>query len=312
MTAVQQTLRYAPSGRVAWQAPFKVFVYGGLAATILAVIYAAVVRYNPFVYLSFIATLAFGVGLGVAAATTAEAGLSRSRRFNLVAGLMLGLWGLWLHWVMWAYLTYDDGLDSAKALAMSGPAGWMNFLLFTSQHLHVTFGRLGRHGPPVSEGVLLWVWAIEALVIVGLSALGAAWASGNRPFSEVARQWANTDWAGEFTLPMDEAGTPASAEEITRRLTQADGLEGLTSLPRAPAAPLCPTLKLKLVGVPDDPLCRFFSLGVIERTTKTDARGRAKTSSREVSVTSNQQLDSSRYAQLVQRLTSNDSNAAPA
>ena len=87
--AASSTRYYVPSGRIAWHAPIKLVAYGGLGAVVLAAIYSLVIRYNPLVYFSFLATLLFGACLGLAAASASEAGLSRSRPFNafLVARL---------------------------------------------------------------------------------------------------------------------------------------------------------------------------------------------------------------------------------
>lgn len=82
--AATTPLHYTPSGRVGWHAPLKVAVYGGVTSALLALVYAALIRYNPFVYVSFIATAVFGCALGVTATHSAEAGLSRSRTFNLM------------------------------------------------------------------------------------------------------------------------------------------------------------------------------------------------------------------------------------
>lgn len=297
-------LHYIPSGRIGWQAPFKVVVYGGIASAVLALIYAGLIRYNPFVYVSFIATAVFGAALGITTSLFADAGLSRSRAFNLLAGLTLGVWGLWVHWVAWAYLIYENGAEAAKALAASGPEGWLDFLEFTSQNIHHSFGRLGRSSAPASAGFMSWMWGIEAFVIVGLSTLSAAMTSGSKPFSEKARQWAVTDWAGEFSLGQPDAPDVENPQSILKRLDQDDGLEALAKLPLAPADPLWPTFNMKFMSAPNDPTCSVFSLSLIDRTTKADAKGHSKVSKRETQVVKNRYLEPARYARLIQQLAS--------
>jgi hypothetical protein len=302
MLTTVHTSHYVASGRISWQSPWKVLVFGGLTATAFAALYTVVIRYNPLVYLSFLATVGFGAALGVTAATWAEAGQSRSQAFNAGAGLVLGSWALWVHWILWTWLSFDDGSASAKALSTSGPSGWLQFLAFTSQHVHYTFGRLGSHGAAVSEHVLLWVWGIEAFIIVGLSALAAFWSSGSRPFSESARQWAVTDWTGEFDLPCVEEARAVPAPEALRRMVDERGPEMCTSLPLAPAGTTAFTLKLKCVSVPADPECCFYSLTQVHRTTTRTAPGRTKVRTSETPVEINRRLDASRYAHFVRQL----------
>jgi len=69
---------YVRSGRVGVRALLYIVFAGGLGVVVLAALYAVVIRYNPFVYFSFLATLIFGTMIGIAGSMAAQAGHSRS------------------------------------------------------------------------------------------------------------------------------------------------------------------------------------------------------------------------------------------
>jgi hypothetical protein len=294
MTTTAFPIRYyVPSGRIAWHAPLKLAVYGGLGAAVLAAVYALVIRYNPLVYFSFIATLLFGACLGLAAASACEAGLSRSRPFNAFAGLALALFGLWVHWLLWTWLSYEDGFESARRLALSGPAGWLDFFSFTAEHRQVAIGRLGSRGAAETPGFMLWTWALEALAVSVVAVFSACVTLNAKPFSEPRRQWARTDWEGE--LPSDFAGAVDKAQ-VERRIAE-QGVDWLAGLAEAGAggdasAPVM--LKLSCVSAPDDPACAFLSLAAVTR------RGEKRKTT--TSLVESLHVEAGAYARLVARL----------
>lgn len=294
-TATALPAAYRPSGRVGWQAPLKVAVYGGFGAAVLAAVYALVIRYNPFIYFSFLATLGFGALLGSMAGSAADAGFSRSRAFNAFAGLALGVFGLWLHWLVWTWLMFDDGAATARHLATSGPAGWLDFLADTADHRQVSIGRLGSSGAQESPGFMMTTWALEALAMLALSTLAATLAP--RPFSEKAMKWATPDWEGDIPLAGADADAALDATQLAQRLDR-EGLDWLDALRVQALRAGNPTpyvrLKLTCLGVAEDPACAYVTLR------KVTPRGEKKTTTDDV--VTNRHGEATAYARLVKAL----------
>ncbi len=249
---------YHPSGRVAWHAPIKVLVFGGLGAAAVAAVYTLVIRYNPLVYFSCLATMAFGVLVGAVAAAACEAGKSRSRAFNAASGFVLGVLALWFHWLMWTWLMFDDGGQTLRHLATSGPAGWSDFLSYTADHRHLSIGKLGSDGAEESPGFMMFTWVAEAAAVLLLATLVPT--TSMKPFSEKAMQWVKTDWAGEFHISPD---TPLEAPQVEQRIAR-EGLDWLAALhANGPVAnDKAPGVRLKVTceSAPDDPACAWVSL----------------------------------------------------
>lgn len=260
---------YQPSGRIAWYAPIKVLVFGGPGAVALAAVYTLVIRYNPLIYFSCLATIGFGVLLGAVAAGACETGLSRSRAFNAGAGFVVGLMALWCHWLMWTWLMFDDGGTSVRHLAASGPAGWADFLSYTADHRHLSVGKLGSAGAEESPGFMMFTWGAEAVAVLLLSTVVPAF--GMKPFSEKAMQWTRTDWTGEFHIAPD---TPLEAPQVEQRIAR-EGLDWLAAL-HAHGPILndkAPGLRLKVTceSAPDDAACAWVS---IDKVTQRGEKGK--------------------------------------
>lgn len=281
---------YVPSGRVAWHAPLKVLIYGGAAAAVLSLIYTLIIRYNPLIYFSCLATFAFGGLLGLAAVKASEAGLSRSRAFNAGAGLTLAAFGLWLHWILWTWLMYANGADLARQLATSGPKGWHDFLVYTSEHRHLSVGRLlGSSSGEESPTFMRWTWGLEAFAVMLLATLAAC--VSQRPFSERTMKWAAADWEGELALNPTSAPDSRQIEQVLDR----DGVAWLATLGRvvddkAPGV----RLRLSCLSVAGDPACAFISLS---RVTQRGEKGKVVSG-----LVSNRRVDAAAYQQLVARL----------
>ncbi len=260
---------YQPSGRVAWHAPIKVLVFGGLGAAALAAVYTLVIRYNPLIYFSCLATMGFGLLLGAVAGAACEAGQSRSRAFNAAAGMVVGLIALWFHWLMWTWLMFDDGGATARHLATSGPAGWQDVLSYTADHRHLSVGKLGSAGAEESPGFMEFTWGAEAIAVLLLSTLIPL--VGMKPFSEKAMQWVKTDWSGEFHIAPD---TPLEAPQVEERIAR-EGLDWLAALHAH--GPILndksPGLRLKVTcdSAPGDPACAWVS---IDKVTQRGEKGK--------------------------------------
>lgn len=293
---------YLRSGRVAWHAPLKLLLIGGPGAALLAAVYTLIVRWNPLIWFTCIATVGFGVLLGLAATMACTAGQSRSRAFNAFAGLVVGAFGLWCHWIFWTWLMFSDGGESARHLAASGPHGWEAFLDYTAENRHLTIGRLAHNGAEVGPTFLAWTWGAEALAVLLLSTLSAT--LGESAFSEVTKQWAVDDWKGDL-WPDPATSLDAAA---TERLFKEQGVAWL--LPLAEAArqrdEKAPGVRLRLTcaSVADDPTCRFVS---VEQVTQRGPKDRTS-----VTLATMRRVDAAAYKRLLAALKRGDASAPPA
>jgi hypothetical protein len=282
---------YRPSGRIAWYAPIAVLALGLPAALVLAAIYSLIVRYNPLVYFTCLATFAFGGLLGAVVAKACKLGVSRSRAFNMAAGLVIGAFGLWLHWLIWSTLMFDDKGEVARHLATGGPGDWSRFFAYVAENHHVSLGRFSSDRAELSPGFLTWTWRAEALAVLLLSALVPLTAIG--PYSEALRKWATKDWAGEFPVT---PSTPMGRTEIEQRLA-AEGVDWLAALSAdRELAGKVPGVRLQLTceSVRGDASCAFISLHKV-----TKRPGKSDTNS---SLVSHRRLDGGTYERLLKAL----------
>ncbi|WP_374403623.1 hypothetical protein [Niveibacterium sp.] len=269
---------YKPSGRIAWYTPFRPLLTGLPWVVVQASVYAVVIHYNPFVYFSFLATLALGAAVGAVAVMTAQSARSRSHKFNAALGLFFGCAAVWAQWLVWLSLNSGESWARLLHLGFSAPSVWLDTLREFSEHWHVTFSRRGR-GAELTPGNLHWIWGLEAAVIALLSMLVAALGGDGSAYSERSGCW-TTDEV-EASLAADD-----SSVEVLRARLEAEGASPLLALPVVPdgAAPnYSPwyTLKVSCVADPGD---AEFCLIRVDRVTHTRKdNGKISTSSATVS-----------------------------
>lgn len=287
---------YVPSGRVAPSAPLSVALLGGLGALLCASLYAVVIRYNPFVYFSVIATVVFGLAIGVVASSAAQHGKSRSTLFNVASALALAMFALWVHWLIWTALRLEDGSRQAMTLATSGPSGWAGYLSWLADNYHLSIGRRARHGAEMSATQMHWVWLVEAVLVI-VAALLSGWASSTgRAFSEVTGKWASV----ELDVHTSDAGL--SVAELKAALERGDFalLDEVTVVdPESENSPTeWKTLSVKLAAEPGDPQLRLISVDAV--VNRRDDKGNLKQDS--TTVVQNLLLPELVYDALLSRL----------
>lgn len=298
------TTYYQPSGRISWQTPFRPLLTGLPWVFVFAAVYAVLIHYNPFVYFSFLATLALGAVVGAVAVMTAQSAHSRSRSFNALLGLLFGAAAVWAQWLVWLSLNSGESWSSLLQLGFSGPSAWFDALREFSEHWHVSFSRRGR-GAELTPDNLHWLWAVEAVVISLLSALVAGLGGDSDAFNERSGRWTKDEVAASL------AADDASAESWRTRL-ETEGAAPLLELPVVPegAAPdYSPwhTLKVSCVADPGD---AAFCLIRVDRITHT-RKDNGKISTSSETVLKLRFLAPDDYLALVQHLKSTVPAGAP-
>lgn len=267
------TKYYVRSGRVGASAPLYVLLGGGIGVAIVAALYAVVIRYNPFIYFSFLATLLFGALIGFIAVQATQAGKSRSLPFDLFATLVLSAFGLWAYWLIWIVLELDHGAHVAGELVFAGPATWGDFLNWLAANYHVTVSRyIGTHGAEASTDNMRWIWCGEALLVIVAAQLIAWTSSGMRIFSERTGKWAET------TLKADVQGIDGDTDALRAAFERGD-FSALMPLARIdPQAyrqqPEWRSVDLELIAEPSDEIVRAITVHTV--VNRWDSKGKRK------------------------------------
>ncbi|WGS51635.1 hypothetical protein LFL96_09100 [Paraburkholderia sp. D15] len=270
---MNKTKYYVRSGRVGASAPLYVLLGGGIGVAIVAALYAVVIRYNPFIYFSFLATLLFGGLIGFIAVQASQAGKSRSLPFDLFAALLLSAFGLWAYWLIWIVLELDHGAHVAGELVFAGPATWGDFLNWLAENYHVTVSRyIGTHGAQASTDNMRWIWAGEALLVMLAAQLLAWTSSGVRIFSERTGKWAET------TLKADVQGIDGEPGALREAFERGD-FSALMPLARIdPQAYRLETawrnVDLELIAEPSDDTFRAITVRTV--VNRWDKKGKRK------------------------------------
>ena len=288
---------YVRSGRIGASAPLYVVLAGGIAGAVLAALYALVVCYNPFVYFSCIATLIFGALIGLIAVQSAQAGRSRSLPFNLLAALWLSLFCLWLHWLVWIMLKLDHGRTVASNLALAGVAGWREFFTSLAANYHLSLSRyVGSHGAEASTLQMMWIWGLEAAIVIAVALLAAWTSTGLELYSEHSGKWARTEIKTEL-----ESGdlTPDAL-----RLAMENGdFSILKELDRIDPATYrgqstWKSLELQLIAEPSDEALRAINVQAVNN--RWDTNGKRKQSKE--TIVQNLLIPLSEYDSLIENL----------
>ena len=170
------------------------FVAAGVVGAAVAWLYQSLMSWVPYIEANLLFCAAFGGGLGVAGAFAVRRGHCRNRVLALVLALPLALVGVGASYY-WAYratvasiadenpgtpvdairadLDFERWIDARKRI------GWT---------LHSSHSSSHGGSPDIAGAGVLIVWLIEALAIVGLTALIVD-AEAAKPYCERCGRW---------------------------------------------------------------------------------------------------------------------------
>ncbi|MBS1210267.1 MAG: hypothetical protein H6R19_2665 [Proteobacteria bacterium] len=178
-------LYYQPSGKLPAKA-LPGILLAMLAAVPMGWLYAWLTWHVPLVHLNVLITLCFAGGMAVLMMLALDRGLCRNPPLAALLGLAAGLLGSYVQWAAWL----------GWALADHQPAaGWLYFLGHPQESWRAVWQvnlagtwSLRPGGMPLTGGWLTLVWGIEALILLGVPALGA-YSQSTTPFSERLGLW---------------------------------------------------------------------------------------------------------------------------
>lgn len=197
--------QYQSSGRIGPLGIPAMLIAGFGGALVLGIAYAYLIVWIPIVYVNFLATGGFGVGLGMAVDKAARFGKVRNAKSAHLIGFLAGLFGLY---VAWAW----DGTARTSGEAESIPVLWNPLALKAYVSVFYETGFWGFRGGNVSGIPLAVIWVIEALVIVGCSTLLAG-STASTPFCESCSEWANETEGYKRLLPPSDPQPLAQLSE---------------------------------------------------------------------------------------------------
>ena len=173
-----RALYYRHSGTVGLLGPLTMIGLGVLGAVLLGGLYGYVTYYMPLIYFNVVATFMFGVLMGLVVGIGARLGKVRSQFYAGWIGFLLGFFALYCSWISWIHAMTDQSvvifelgelIDVASVIMETG--AWSVFGLVPTGF---------------SLGI---VWLIEALVIVGGSAIFAPRSIQKTPYCEACGRW---------------------------------------------------------------------------------------------------------------------------
>lgn len=166
---------YEHSGKAPLGGILLALVGGLIAGVILGAIYGFLIFWSPFVYINAFITVGFGIGLGVSVGGLAKVGKIRNQGVVTILALVVALAAYYVHWSVWV-----GRMVEAPVIA---PGELWAFVSTVNE-----LGPWSIFGW-TPTGFSLWaIWAIEAVVIIGVGAISAGGII-DVPFCEDTGQW---------------------------------------------------------------------------------------------------------------------------
>lgn len=232
-----------------------------LLASLLGLLYGALMSWIPFIYLNFIIIAGFGLLLGTMSGHGLKKAHARNGTVGTICGLATGVAAMFFGWIGWLMVTLSLTTPEAVALA------------FSPQDFVETLSELAETGVWSVFGItpsglfLKTLWGIEALGIVGLTTVLSHFEILT-PYCENCQKWLTPDHESQPLLSLDE-------EEKAKLESSLEAQDYALFVGRERADALNPTwLSLHLTQCQS---CRRISLLDIEEVVReTDDKGEEK------------------------------------
>jgi hypothetical protein len=179
---------YRPSGRVSLLGLFVAWIVGGVVASAGALVYAAVLVYNPSAYLGVFLPMAFGAAIGGMTAAAGKRFKIRNPIVLTVFATMLTMGGYLISWPPWMWLTLSRLEQPIDFVAVIFPPTFVDILGLMYENGVWTIGT-SSSGGAVSGVALGIVWLCEAVLIFGAAALTAYTVGAMGVFCETCEEW---------------------------------------------------------------------------------------------------------------------------
>lgn len=175
---------YKHSGKFAPQGPILGLLGGIVVSIPAALLYDYAIFTIPEATLRFLCTFIFGLLLGGVTGAMMCLGKVRSNALAGIVGLAASSFGLYLSWLAWIRVLCINRKVGCSAGIFRPLEAWKAVLAVNLQ------GTWSFEGNTPMHGATLWfVWAAEALIVLGFGIMAAAGLVQKRPFCEGCEQW---------------------------------------------------------------------------------------------------------------------------
>ncbi len=175
---------YTPSGKVDTVRAIGAFLVAAAVVVVLSFAYNAINSWMPFIYLSALICLGYGIGVGILTRMVMSFGKFRNKTLGLAVAVALGLLAVYTAWM--AYLAHvSSDMGHSFTYYLSWLAYGLEFketFAFIGEINSVGLWTIGSGGS-VSGIFLGVVWAIEAIIILGVAPF-MVFSTTLPPFSE--------------------------------------------------------------------------------------------------------------------------------
>lgn len=169
---------YKHSGKIELLGLVLMVLFGTATAAVLGVLYAYLTNFIPFPYINFFITLGYGGAVGLATGFGGKLGKVRNIPIMLAGGALAGLIAVYTAWVGYFFVSVGSRELLLDPIALFGFA-----------KLVAALGPWSIFGITPKGDLLYILWVIEAVMIIGSSAAGAAVIVSNSLFCERCHAW---------------------------------------------------------------------------------------------------------------------------
>ena len=233
---------YQPSGKFGVML-LPLVLLGVVLAVAAAYVYHLLLEHIPLIYINFLATLFFGIGIGMVGAWIVRTSHTRNRMIAIGMGILLALSALagkyYFQHQTFCNQVFDiekDGLlreldaeqvnsqQREELLEKLRDVIHDEYNIVTHLKLRADQGwNIGRGGGAPVAGVFVYlVWLVEAGMLLFYSVKGSAAAAGE-PYSEKLNTWASEE---ETVMSL-----PITSNEMVTQIQAATSVDDLLSLP---------------------------------------------------------------------------------
>ncbi len=251
---------YRHSGKFGVQGPVLALVAGAIAAVPLGLVYSYLIKWIPFIYLNFLATVGYGAAFGFMTMAILKFGKVRNNTIALLTAAAVGCLAWYGSWCGCA-----RALIGSDAPLILTPMQMSRFIDILVKNGSWSFG----HGSPdpVTGIPLVIVWLVEGGAIVGMTVMLGYAPLSHLPFCETHDCWLSQE------KKIDKLDAFVRREHL--EAFKAGDISPLDqAVPRVPAAGRFARLTLKY----SDQCHDFCALSIENVTITLDKKGNPKES----------------------------------
>lgn len=190
---------YKASGKFSPLAFVLFILIAFTALPLLAFVYAYIIYYNPFIYVSFLMTILFSISIGfVTDWTVVKLGKVRSPILAIIFYALASLIAFYIHWIVWINIIY---YNTEVVKLIFSPNLFFELIADINSEGAWSF----ESNTPVTGFMLLIFWTIEFLMVIGITVFFSNFNSHSKiPFCEQTNEWLKAEELPAFEFIEDK------------------------------------------------------------------------------------------------------------